>query len=304
VRALSIGITTRDRPQSLEACLRSIMAILGPGHDVMVFDDASSQRVDPIAHAIMGLDVRVFRVEEPRGTPAGRNRLVREARREYVLLLDDDTRLLAGDAIARAVSVLVNDVGVGAVALAQAERDGRPWPLGMQPASAQRPCMIPAFIGFAHLLKRALFLEMGGYRERLVFYGEEKEFCLRLLARGYLVVYLPDALVAHVPDPGARDPRRYVRQAIRNDCLSSLYNEPLVMAAAALPVRLLRHRRMARGLPGGDPGGLWWIVRDLLRELPAAVRGRRSVGWRVMREWRRLKTAPKYLGPSVDAPTT
>jgi glycosyltransferase involved in cell wall biosynthesis len=297
VKALSIGITTRHRPRAIEACLRSIVPILGPGHDVLVFDDGSAQPVEPIARAIRELDVRVFRVEEPRGTPAGRNRLVREARHPDVLLLDDDTRLLDRDAIARGVHVLTHDPRVGAIAFAQAEADGSPWPEKMQPARANSACVIPAFIGFAHLVRRELFLAMGGYQERLGFYGEEKEYCLRLLARGLVVVYLPDALVAHVPDPGGRDPRRYVRQAIRNDCLASLYNEPLPMAIATLPLRLARHRRMARGLPDGDPGGLWWIVQELFREWPALARRRRSVGWRVMREWRRLKQAPPYQPP-------
>jgi GT2 family glycosyltransferase len=305
VTPLSIGITTRDRPQSIEACLRSIVAALGPGHDVMVFDDASAQPVGPIARRIEGLDVRMFgdHTGPARGYLVGRNRLVREARHDRVLLLDDDVLVLDAAGIHRAMDVLARDSRVGAVAFAQAERDGRPWPIGMQPARSSVTCTIPTFIGFAHMLKRRLFLDLGGYREELVFYGEEKEYCLRLLASGHYVVYLPDARVAHVPDPGNRDGRRYIRYAVRNDCLSSLFNEPLPMAVAGLPVRLARHRRMARGLPGGDAGGMWWIVRDLAREIPALARGRRSVGWRVMREWRRLKQAPPYEVPDAPAVT-
>jgi GT2 family glycosyltransferase len=310
MRPLSIGITTRDRPRSIEACLRSIAAVLGADHDVMVFDDGSAQPVEPIVRAIAGLTVRLLRGQPVEGSQAGpgylvgRNLMVREARHDCVLLLDDDTVVLDAEPVERAVEVLGGDPRVGAVAFAQAERDGQPWPPGMQPASSSEPSLVAAYIGFAHLLKRRLFLDLGGYRERLLFYGEEKEYCLRLLAAGHYVVYLPGARVAHLPDPGNRDARRYMRYAIRNDCLSSLYNEPLPMALAGLPVRLLRHRRMASGLPGGDPGGLRWIVRDLARELPAIARGRRSVGWRVMREWRRLKTAPPYLGPSTDAIAT
>lgn len=303
MKPLSIGITTRDRPRSIDACLRSIASVLGPGHDVMVYDDASSQPVAPIARAIERLHVRIFRREAPMGAApgclAGRNHLVREARHECVLLLDDDAVLLDASAIERAMAVLEGDPRAGAVAFAQAERDGQPWPIGMQPAPSRAASTITAYIGFAHLVKRGVFLELGGYRERLVFYGEEKEYCLRLLASGRHVVYLPDALVGHVPDPGNRDHRRYVRYAIRNDCLSSLYNEPLPMAIAAMPVRLWRHHRMAKGIPGGDRGGLWWIVRDLARELPGVLRGRRSVGWRVMRQWRDLKRAPPYPGPGA-----
>jgi hypothetical protein len=44
-------------------------------------------------------------------------------------------------------------------------------------------------------------------------------------------------------------------------------------------------------------------VQDLAREIPALARGRRSVGWRVMREWRRLKQAPPYEVPDAPAVT-
>lgn len=300
---ISIGIATRNRPQSLAACLRSVAAVLGPGHDVLVFDDNSDQPVEPIVRAA-NLDVRVFRDPLGLGYIAGRNRLVREARHDIVLLLDDDAMLLERAAVDHGIDVLRKDPQVGAVAFAQAERDGRPWPVGMQPARAQGPSLITAYIGFAHLLRRELFLRLGGYQERLVFYGEEKDYCLRLLASGHHVVYLPQALVAHVPDPGNRDPRRYVRHAIRNDCLSSFYNEPLPLALAGLPVRLARYRRMAAGIPGGDPGGAGWLLRELARELPIALRHRRSAGWRVMREWRRLKRAPAYHAPAAGPQAT
>jgi hypothetical protein len=40
---------------------------------------------------------------------------------------------------------------------------------------------VASFIGFAHLVRRDVFLALGGYREDFVYLGEEKEFCLRLL---------------------------------------------------------------------------------------------------------------------------
>lgn len=296
---LSIGIATRNRPVSLEACLRSILRVLGPGHDVLVFDDASDVPASQIVDRVEGLPVRVLRDERGIGVIAGRNRLVEAARCDIVLLLDDDAMLLDGAPVEEAVRVMEADQSIAAVAFAQAERDGTPWPEGMQPARGRVPSLIPAYIGFAHLLRRSVFLSLGGYTERLVFYGEEKDFCIRLLASGHSVVYLPDARVAHIPDPSTRDPRRYVRYAIRNDCLSSFSHEPLPLALAGLPVRLARYRTMARRIPGGDPGGMGWLLRELGRELPHAFKRRRSVGWRVMREWRRRKAAPPYESPGA-----
>jgi GT2 family glycosyltransferase len=294
MRPISIGITTRDRPASLRACLQSIQSALSAGHDVMVFDDGSSDPASRQVDALrLGIRVRVLRGEGS-GYIAGRNALVRAARHDLVLLLDDDAVLLDGAAIQAGVDVMQTDPSAGAVAFAQAERDGRPWPEAMQPGMGQSPAVVPSYIGFAHLLRRSLFLELGGYRERLVFYGEEKDYCLRLLDSGHRVIYLPRALVAHVPDPAGRDARRYVRYAIRNDCLTSLYSHPWPLALGGLGVRLLRYRRMAAAIPGGDPGGLSWLLGELKRELRFVRAGRRPVRWRAIARWRRLAGGLPY----------
>jgi GT2 family glycosyltransferase len=296
--AISIGITTRNRPASLAACLQSIARVLGPAHDVMVFDDESDVPVSEQLDGVEGLPpVRILRDGTRRNYIVGRNQLVQQAQHDVVLLLDDDTRLLESAGLGRAVVVLACDPQVGAVAFAQAEPDGRPWPEDMQPGRGQAPCRVTAFIGFAHLVRRSTFLAVGGYQEHLVFHGEEKEYCLRLLAAGYAVVYLPGALIAHVSDPSGRDVRRYVRHVIRNDCLCAFYNDPWPLAAAGLPVRFLRYRRMASGIPGGDPGGFRWLLRELWESRQSVRAARRPLMWAQVREWRRLKRCPPYVSP-------
>jgi len=236
MRPLTIGITTRDRPRAVERCVRSL-ACLGPlVARVMVFDDASEEPVAEIVAraAPPRMDVSVIRDERQIGNIAGRNRLVSEAASPYVLLLDDDAIVFSADAVERAIAVLERDPNVTAIAFAQGEADGSPWPERMQAGRGREPAYVPAFIGFAHLLRREAFLRLGGYRESLVFYGEEKDFCVRALQAGQRVVYLPDAVVGHVPDPGGRSATRYVRFVIRNDCLYSLYNEPWPLVAVGL----------------------------------------------------------------------
>lgn len=290
----SIGVTTRNRPDALCRCLRSIASAF-PSADVLVFDDASDVPVSRVlADAGIAPGARVLRDDAGAGYIAGRNALVTQARHETVLLLDDDTELLGAAAVSRGVAVLDADRTLGAIAFAQAEADGRPWPATMQPGRSSGPAYVPCFIGFAHLLRRSVFLALGGYRERFVFYGEEKDFCLRMLETGYRVVYLPDALVAHVPAPQGRDPKRYVRYAVKNDCLSTLYNEPWPLVVAGLPVRLWRYRRMAARIPGGDSGGFTWLVGELWRALWTLPSQRRAVRWSTVREWQRAKKAPAY----------
>jgi GT2 family glycosyltransferase len=273
---------------------------LGCAHDVAVFDDASQEPVlRQLDTQTSGL-IRVLRDDAGVGYIAGRNRIVTAAAHDYVLLLDDDTIVLDRGAVGQAVAVLDADPSVAAIAFAQAEADGRPWDARMQPGRGEAPCYVPSFIGFAHMLRRDVFLSLGGYRISFVFYGEEKDYCVRLLGAGHHVVYLPQARIAHVPDAIGRDARRYVRHAIRNDCLTSLYNEPWPLVAVGLPLRLLRFRRMAAGIPGGDPEGLGWVVSTLWHARGDIRRQRRPVPWSIVREWRRRsKRVVRYEGTAA-----
>ena len=296
---LTIGITTRHRPQALVRLVESLHLLSDFDLRVIVFDDGSEP---PAAQTLAGvgsnLSIRIIRDDTGASYIAGRNRIVRTTDTEFVLLLDDDAVILAASAIRDALAVLERDPSVSAVAFAQAEATGEPWPVGMQPGRADAPALVPSYIGFAHLLRVEHFLAHGGYREMLVFYGEEKELCVRLWNEGSKVVYLPHARIAHVPDRGGRSDTRYVRFAIRNDCLFSILNEPFPLPLLSIPVRLRRYHRMARAIPGGDPGGFRWLLADLVRVLPEAWRQRRPVSWRAIRSWRHLgRNVVPYVQP-------
>ena len=108
------------------------------------------------------------------GYIGARNRLVDAADAELVLLLDDDARLLTAEAVDRAIQTLRHDPRIGAIAFAQAEADGRPWPTACC-RLAPRATSLFRLHRVAHLLRRSVFQEVGGYRESFGFYGEEKD---------------------------------------------------------------------------------------------------------------------------------
>jgi GT2 family glycosyltransferase len=299
VTTLSIGITTRDRPDALRACVRSLATVAHLNPEVLIFDDGSSMPVEQQIGDIRTCRPVVFRDDSCPGYIAGRNRLMRAAQSPFVLLLDDDTRLLSAASIERALGILERDPSVAAVGFAQAEADGQPWPGAMQPSPATRPVVVPSYIGFAHLLRRDLFVSMGGYRESFKFYGEEKDYCLRLLDAGYRTVYLPDALVAHVSDRASRSAQRYLRFVARNDCLNTLYNDPATRLAWMLPARMALYFRMRHGWKIRDPWGWLWLGRELLIQLPDVVANRRPVSRQTIASWRALRrTETPYVAAS------
>ena len=289
--AITVGIVTRNRPMALARCLASLARLDGLARDIIVVDDASDEPIDGLVAASPASVVPLIRiVHQPgaQGPIVARNTIVRLASHECVLLLDDDAYVLDGGAIRRGLSVFDADAHVCAVAFAQAEADGAPWPTAMQPARVDWRCQVPAYIGFAHLLRRSTFLDLGGYREALHFYGEEKDFCIRALEAGRSVVYLPDARVAHVPDRGGRSASRYLRHVIRNDCFYALFNEPWPLPGVSVPVRLVRYWRMRRHGGTEDAGGLRWILGELWRTFPSLLAARRPVKWATIWRWRHL----------------
>ena len=293
---LTVGITTRNRPASLQRCVESLRHIAHLQPEILVFDDASDEPVSSMLPSRPHL--RVIRGGRGSGYIVGRNILMSEALADSVLLLDDDAALLESAGIERGLDILARDSGVAAIAFAQANEDGRPWPESMQPGSGQSVRYVAAFIGFAHLLRRDAFVALGGYRESFVFYGEEKDYCLRLLDRGLGVVYLPDALVVHAQDALGRTGQRYLRYVTRNDCLNALYNEPIRRVVWLLPARLALYYKMRTRWRIQDPAGLRWVLKEVATHAGAALRARKPVSRRTHAAWRRLRggTAP-YPAP-------
>jgi GT2 family glycosyltransferase len=290
---LTIGITTKNRPDALRACLDSLDVLRALAPDVLVFDDGS----EPPADAGRA---RVLRDDTGAGYIVGRNRLVRAASASSVLLLDDDTRVFSRESVEQALDVLAADPRVAAVAFAQAEADGSPWPAGMQPSPVAYSCIVPSFIGFAHLLRRDVFLALGGYREDFIYYGEEKDFCLRLLDAGYRTVYLPAARIGHITAPAERSRTRYLRFVVRNDCLNALFNDPFPRVLWTVPGRYVMYFRMRRGWGIRDPWGWAWIARQLAPQAARAIFRRHPVSRATIRLWQDLKKAPIPY-PSAEA---
>jgi GT2 family glycosyltransferase len=281
---ISVGITTRNRPASLERCLASLRHIAHLSPEVFVFDDRSDV---PVARSLSpDSGIRVLRGT---GYIAGRNAIVAAASSDSVLLLDDDAALIGAPAIEQALEVLRQDPAVAAIAFAQADADGKPWPEPMQPGLGAAPRYVPSFIGFAHLVRRDVFLRLGGYRERFVFYGEEKDYCLRLIDEGYHIVYIPQALVTHAQDKTGRNSQRYLRHVTRNDCLFALLNEPLTRVWWSFPGRFARYFSMRRAWKVRDGWGWLWLLWELGAHVPWVLRERRPVSLRSIRAWQRLR---------------
>jgi GT2 family glycosyltransferase len=306
---LSVCVTTRDRAADVVTCLNSLRHLDGLDYEMLVTDDGSGRPVEEAVRAGVDPDVlprltAIVRNEPSAGYIAARNRMARQARGRYVLTLDDDAFLRDGTAVRRGVEILEGDETVGAVAFAQGDASGTAYPGFMQPAPGAEECLVPCYYGYAHLLRRDLFLEAGGYREELEFYCEEEEFCKRLLERRRYVVYVPSPPVIHNTFSAAagRSGYRRIYNGCRNKCFDAVWNEPLPLPLLSVPLRLYRHAGHVRHLlKTGDMAGLSplrevaKVARELVGRLPGLLRARRPLRWSTYRLWHRgLKSFPAY----------
>jgi GT2 family glycosyltransferase len=303
---LTVGIATQNRLDALIRCVRSIAVISDLVNEIIVVDDCSDNPIEGPLREALGSDfplpLRVITQVKNYGPITERNLIAELASDDLLLSLDDDTVILEPQGIRSAIQIMLNDGRIGAVAFAQADWAGDPLPAFMQPAPVAYRCYTPSFIGYATLLRRQAFMDLGGYRSRFFRTGEEKEYCLRLLDRHYYVVYLPDAKVAHLLDlAGRRTNETYIRHVIRNDCLGAIYNQPLPLMLWSLLTRFRAYKSMVRSAKVEEGEGFKGLVSDLRAALPDVWRERRPLQWRTFWRWQKIKKQLPAYEPSGRA---
>jgi len=143
-------------------------------------------------------------IELPRnvGVPAGRNIGINSGTAEFVVCLDNDAVFDTANALSSAVDRLTSDPGLGAVAFraldySTRELDLGSWAYPRVHMQASAPVPVTRFVGVGHALRRAAFIDAGGYDEELFFCEEELDLSYRMIDCGYRILYDPAIVVLH-----------------------------------------------------------------------------------------------------------
>ena len=223
---LTIAICTKDRPQHLEACLRSLLGTPNQGYPVVVIDNAP--RNDDNLRVVErlrddGLDVRRL-VEPIPGVSRGRNLGLREIETEFIVWTDDDTRpdpqwasrMHQGFSAGERVGIVTGLVPPGELeTIYQSLFESRiRWStnLNFEVFSMEKrdqyewafPYSVGHFgTGANFAVRRVDALSIGGMDTALgggtrASAGEDGEFFVRMLRAGYELVYQPAGVVWHI----------------------------------------------------------------------------------------------------------
>jgi N-acetylglucosaminyl-diphospho-decaprenol L-rhamnosyltransferase len=234
-----VAYDSRDR---LGGCLATARRLADVG-EVVVVDHGQDGSADLAREAGVGA------LEDPSnpGFGAGQNRGVRATSAPYVLLLNPDAEP-APSGVAAGMALLERDPSVAATQgviidrasgapQRSAGRELGPWHLLGRVVGARRllgvapvrrvaarlrttadhvdrvpasPTSVESLAATALLVRRAAFVDVGGFDERYFLYGEDLDLSRRWRAAGWRLVALPDRFAVH--DGGASSGRWAARE--------------------------------------------------------------------------------------------
>jgi GT2 family glycosyltransferase len=277
---VSVVIATRNRGPELLGTLARLRA-LEERPPIVVVDNGSTDGTAELVRANHP-GVQVVGLRRNRGG-AARTVGARLVDSPFVAFSDDDSWWAPG-ALRRAVELLERHPRMAVLAarvLVGPEERLDPVCDEMAhsplPAAADLPGPpVLGFIACGAVVRRAAFLEVGGFDVRLGVGGEEELLSIDLAAGGWGLAYVDEVVAYHHPSP-SRDPSGRRRVQVRNALWSAWLRRPLDGAAR----RTARLAALAMHQPGTSSGlllamlGLPWVLRErrpVTRELEAALR--------------------------------
>jgi N-acetylglucosaminyl-diphospho-decaprenol L-rhamnosyltransferase len=195
-------VVTFDSAHALPECLGALRA---DGVPVLVVDNASTD--DTVATA-EGQGARVIRNARNEGYGRANNIGARAADTEFVLVVNPDCTVDPG-AVAALVDAARRYPDAALFAPRIVEPSGRVF---FQPRSLLSPYLhnpggklvlpegeacAPFFSGACFLIRREVFLKLGGFDENIFLFYEDDDLCRRIADAGFALVYAPQAVVRH-----------------------------------------------------------------------------------------------------------
>jgi GT2 family glycosyltransferase len=277
---VSVMITTSNRLEELQRTLQMLGKLDPAPDEVLVTADGCT---DGTAEFLSAMPNVKFVVNQPaRGSVASRDCMIREARGELVLALDDDSYPEQLDCIARFVPLFEQRSNLAVLHFPQ-RTDEYPDTVAQMDFGHEK--LTRSFANSGAVLHRSTYLELAGFEPRFYHMYEEPDYGLQCLAAGYDVVFSPIVTIRHHYSGQARDEIRIHHRHARNEFWSSLMRCPFPFALGVLGWRAASQFRYAcrRGWSWVVREPRWWA--QAVAGIPYFIRKRKPVSWEAYKRW-------------------
>ncbi|GEM_PF-5083368 len=231
---VSIIILTFNAFTVTRQCVQSIRENTRHPHEIIFVDNASTDETLPYLKKLVHENENYHLVENEtnRGFAAGNNQGMAMARGDYYLLLNNDV-LVSEGWLERLVACGEADASIGLVGpltnwISGWQRvmdvpysdpaDFSPYAARIAEKQAGRYTPRRRIAGFAMLIKRNLYEQIGGLDERFGSGNyEDDDYCLRAAEAGYAIMVAEDVFIHHFGSRSFRDNRIDYADAIRRN---------------------------------------------------------------------------------------
>jgi GT2 family glycosyltransferase len=275
-------ITTRNRAEDLQRTCEIIAALNPPPLEVLITVDGccADNTMDVIRRHIPHATVIVNK--NARGSVACRNVMMRQAKADLVLALDDDSYPEQMDCIALVSRFFEKKPKLAVLHFPQRSDE---YPETLSQTNFGSEHLTRSFANSGAVLRRSTYLQLPGFEPRFFHMYEEPDYGLQCVAAGYDVLFSPVITIRHHYSGKARDETHTHHRHARNELWSTLMRCPFPFALAILIWRVFSQFRFAckRGWSWVVREPIWWW--QALPGIPYCLQKRTPVSWANYKRW-------------------
>jgi GT2 family glycosyltransferase len=274
-------ITTKGRIVDLRRTCHVLRQLNPAPLEVLFTIDGFTEDVHEAVKAELQ-QARVFVNQIGLGSVASRDRMMRQARGDLVLAVDDDSYPEQLDCIARIVPLFEQRPKLAVLHFPQ-RTDEYPESLAQTDFGAEH--LTRSFANSGAVLRRSTYLQLPGFEPRFFHMYEEPDYALQCLGAGYDVLFSPVITIRHHYSGQARNEMRVHHRHARNELWSTLMRCPFPFAFGMVAGRIFSQFRYAckRGWSWVIREPTWW--RQALAGIPSCLRKRTPVSWASYKRW-------------------
>ena len=283
---VTIMIATQNRATDLRRTLQVLRGLNPAPLEILITADGCTDNTKEVVRC-EAPGARLIVNEVGKGSVASRDRMMREAKGDLVLALDDDSHPEQPNCL-HLLSAIFQVRPSLAVATFPQRTDEYPETLTQTDFGPEH--LTRSFPNSGAVLRRSIYLQLPGFATEFFHAYEEPDYALQCVAAGYEILFTPIVTIRHHYSGQNRNEIKTHQRHARNECWSTVMRCPLPQMPLLVLYRIYSQFRYA------CRRGIGWVVREpvwwwqALKGIPNCLKKRRPIFWDGYRRWLNLRS--------------